>query len=80
MIGDFERLCWIVTILASCAAGFMVYTAVFSRDIGTPQQAALAAIAVGIAAVPYVFTQGMRALSQDGRARVTARKAAKTGG
>ena len=61
-MGGFEKFCWIVTILASLAAAAVLAAAVFVREFAAPQEAVLAAVGVGIAIVPYVFTRGIPGL------------------
>ena len=68
-MGGFEKFCWIVTILASLAAAAVLAAAVFVREFAAPQEAVLAAVGVGIAIVPYVFTRGIQALGRDARQR-----------
>ena len=72
-MGGFEKFCWIVTILASLAAAAVLAAAVFAREFAAPQEAVLAAVGVGIAIVPYVFTRGIQALGRDARQRAAGR-------
>ena len=72
-MGGFEKFCWIVTILASLAAAAVLAAAVFVREFAAPQEAVLAAVGVGIAIVPYVFTRGIQALGRDARQRAAGR-------
>ena len=43
------------------------------REFAAPQEAVLAAVGVGIAIVPYVFTRGIQALGRDARRRAAGR-------
>lgn len=54
---------WIVTILATCAAAFQLFTT-WALATSAPQQAAGAALAVGIAAIPYIFTRCLEAIME----------------
>jgi len=72
-MGGFEKFCWIVTILASLAGAAVLAAAVFAREFAAPQEAVLAAVGVGIAIVPYVFTRGIQALGRDARQRAAGR-------
>jgi hypothetical protein len=77
-MGTFERVCWIVTVLATVAAAFILAGS-FAGAISAPQQGALAAIACGTALVPYVFARAVEALGRDGRERRAAASEAKAG-
>jgi hypothetical protein len=63
-MGVFESLCWILTILATVAAGLFLFVT-FSGANGAPQQAAGAAMAAAMAIIPYVFTRGVQAFGRD---------------
>ncbi len=47
---------WFLSLMGSIAGGFMLLVAI-SASNGAPQQAAGAAIALGLAVIPYVFTR-----------------------
>lgn len=47
---------WFLTMLCAIASGFALVHAVLLSS-GAPQQAAGAAIAIGMAVIPYVFTR-----------------------
>jgi len=68
-MGGFERICWIVTILASIGAIAILGTALFGHELAAPDQAVLAIVGAGIAIVPYVFTRAIQALGRDARGR-----------
>ena len=64
----FVGLCWIITLLAACLAGFELFFTVGSAN-GAPQQAAGAAMAMAICVIPYVFTRACQAFTEMGRQR-----------
>ena len=68
-MGGFERICWILTILASIAAIAILGTALFGHQVAAPDQPGLAVAGAGIAIVPYVFTRAIQALGRDARRR-----------
>jgi hypothetical protein len=72
-MGGFERICWILTILASIAAFAILGTALFGHQLAAPDQAVLAVAGAGIAIVPYVFTRAIQALGRDARQRAAGR-------
>ena len=49
-------LCYIVTLLAACVSGFVLFAGVGTAK-GAPQEASAAAIALCIVVIPYVFTR-----------------------
>jgi hypothetical protein len=52
-----------VTGLASAGAAFLLYEIVIDTDSSAPQQGAAAAIAVGIAVIPYVFARAWQEMA-----------------
>jgi hypothetical protein len=69
----FERICWILTILASIAAIAILGTALFGHQLAAPDQVVLAVAGAGIAIVPYIFTRAIQALGRDARRRAAVR-------
>lgn len=64
-----DKLCWMLTLLAACAAGLQLgFT--FVASTSAPQQAAGAAIAIGLAVIPYVFTRCITGLMKPDVAKV----------
>lgn len=57
-------LLWIVTLLGACIGGFLLFAA-FSAQ-AAPAQGAAAAVAVGCAVIPYVFTRAVEGLGGKG--------------
>lgn len=53
---------WVVTLIAACLAGLTLLVGLLTAN-GAPQQAAVGAIAVAMAIVPYVFTRAVEGLS-----------------
>lgn len=52
---------WLVTLLAAVGGGFLLLRALTAAE-SAAQQAALAALAVAIVAVPYVFTRAFEGM------------------
>jgi hypothetical protein len=72
-MGGFERICWILTILASIAAIAILGTALFGHQLAAADQPGLAVAGAGIAIVPYIFTRAIQALGRDARRRAAVR-------
>lgn len=51
---------WVLTLLATCAAAFVLLSAF--NATAAPAQGAAAAVACGMVIVPYVFTRALEAL------------------
>lgn len=58
----FIFLCWLATLAGSTVGLFILAATVVFSD-SAPQQAAGAALAVGCAAIPYVFSRACESLS-----------------
>lgn len=54
----FLRFCYMVTVLATIAAALVLAVSLTAPAV---QQAALAAFAIGLAVIPYVFTRMIEA-------------------
>lgn len=63
-------LLWIVTIIGSVLGAIALLFAMFGVN-GAPQQGALAAIAVGLAAIPYCLARAASELSRENRSAVS---------
>lgn len=57
------RLCWIVTVVATLPGAYLLISA-FMDAQSAPQEAALAAMAMAVVVVPYIFTRAMEGLSK----------------
>jgi uncharacterized membrane protein len=53
---------WVITALAAALGGCALVLAIFAGS--APQQAALAAIAVALAVIPYVFTRAVEGITR----------------
>lgn len=62
----FVGLCWVITVLAACIAGAVLFIT-FTTANGAPQEAAGAALALSICVIPYVFTRACQAFTEMGR-------------
>jgi hypothetical protein len=62
-MNQFATICWGITLIASCIAAFMLFGAIVSSQ-SAPQQAAGAALALGVVVIPYVFTRCIEAVSR----------------
>ncbi len=58
-----KTFCWVIALLGSIAAG-AVFVEMMSVATSAPQEAAGAAIAVGIAIIPYVLARAVSELSK----------------
>lgn len=58
----FIGFCWFVTLIAAICAAF-IFPSAFSQGASAPQQASIAAIAIAMVVIPYVFTRAAEALS-----------------
>jgi hypothetical protein len=58
-------LVWVLALLGSIAGGFTLLS-VFAQS-GAPQQAAAAALAVGLAVIPYCFARAIDELARANR-------------
>ena len=54
-------LLWLVTMLSTCLGGYLLFGALFAG--AAPAQAAGAAVAVGFAVIPYVFTRSIEGMA-----------------
>jgi hypothetical protein len=59
----FLGLCWVITALAACFGGLVLYLT-FTEASGAPQEAAGAALAVAICIIPYVFTRACQSFTE----------------
>lgn len=64
----FLGLCWIITLLAACIAGAVLFITLTASS-GAPQEAAGAAIALAVCVIPYVFTRACQAFAEMQRQR-----------
>ena len=64
----FVGLCWVITGLAACIAGAVLFLP-FAGASGAPQEAAGAALALAICVIPYVFTRACQAFTEMERQR-----------
>lgn len=55
---------WVVTLLASCVAGYQLFET-FASATSAPQQAAGAALAIAIAVIPYIFTRCLQSIRES---------------
>lgn len=58
----FTKICWGVTAAASCFALVFFFNALAGAN-GAPQEAAGAAIALAMVAIPYIFTRSVEGIS-----------------
>ena len=58
-------ICWIITLLGAVVGGFILLTAFAAA--AAPAQGAAAAVAVGCAVIPYVFTRACESLHKPRR-------------
>ena len=57
----FLRFCWVITVFAAClAAGGLAFGMAATNS--APHEAALAAPALAVCAIPYVFTRAIEGL------------------
>jgi hypothetical protein len=57
------KICWVITAAAGLLASFVLAaTAIVAR--GAPQQAAGAAMALGIVVIPYIVTKALDGLTK----------------
>lgn len=56
---------WICTILGTIGGGLMLLMAILLPGASAPQQGAMAAVAVGCAVIPYVFTRAIESWNVD---------------
>ena len=57
-----QAFCWVITIIASILAAFVLIGTVVGSS-GAPQEAAGAAISAAIVIIPYVFTKAVEGLT-----------------
>jgi hypothetical protein len=57
-MGRFERWCWVTTAVSS-AFGFVQIIIVAFGSMSAPQEAASAAVAIAMAAIPYCFARAI---------------------
>ncbi len=56
---------WLATIAAAIAAAMLLAFGLLLGGGGAPQQAAVAAIALAVAVIPYVFTRALDGMAQS---------------
>jgi hypothetical protein len=61
-----KSFCWVMVIISSIIATFVLLFAIIGAN-GAPQEAAGAAIAVAIVIIPYVFTRAIEGLTGDAK-------------
>jgi hypothetical protein len=59
-----STLLWVAAMLSAAAGMFTLGQALFSAE-STPQQGALAAMAIGLGVLPYVFVRGFDAIRRE---------------
>jgi hypothetical protein len=58
-------LLWLVTLLSTCVASFLLFAAINAE--AAPAQGAAAAVACGFAIIPYVFTRAIEGMGAANR-------------
>lgn len=58
--GYFERMCWLVTVLATIWGAFKLLDTSLRTDLSAPQLAAVAAYICAGCIVPYVFSRAVQ--------------------
>ncbi|PWC54251.1 hypothetical protein ABNQ39_20865 [Azospirillum sp. A26] len=58
------KVLWLLTAVASVIAGLVMFVGI-SKANGAPQEAAVSAMALGIAIIPYVFTRAWEGMASD---------------
>jgi hypothetical protein len=69
-----SKICWCVTLLVVCLAGFDLVGVVLNTSASAIQQAAGAALVVAACIVPYVFTRCIEGLERPAVATVEVRQ------
>jgi hypothetical protein len=67
MVSGFAKVCYALSLAACCVAGALLFFAV-AMPQSAPQQAAGAAIALGVAVIPYVFSRAVEKLAGPSKA------------
>ena len=62
----FIALLWLVTLIATCVGGLILFSAISAT--AAPAQGAAAAVACGLAIIPYVFTRAMEGMNPKPKA------------
>jgi hypothetical protein len=58
-------LLWIVTLLSTCVGALTLFSAIGAQ--AAPAQGAAAAVACGLAVIPYVFTRAIEGMASKPR-------------
>lgn len=61
----FLAICWVVTLLATLVATFLVLPALLSSSASAPQQGAAGAMACALCVIPYVFTRAVEGMGRS---------------
>jgi hypothetical protein len=58
------KICWVISAITA-VVGILFLIAGFAAAESAPQEASAAGLAIGIAAIPYVFARAMHSLFPD---------------
>lgn len=63
----FEKLCWVVTMLVSCAGAWRLFELALQQGASAPQYAAEAAGICAMLLVPYIFSRAVQGFRDDAK-------------